>query len=201
MTLWAVLDIMRVKLIAVDSVIPNLALMKVAKWHKLHHDKVGFDIEDPDKVYISCVFKKNHDLAEAIAKEYPNAIVDIGGSGYDLDTRLPAGWDLLEPDYEIYPACDYDLGFTTRGCNRACYFCIVPRKEGNFHIVQHPKDFHSPNHKCVVLMDNNILFDKDWFFDITDWMIENKLKVDFNQGLDIRLIDDEVAQRLHELKP
>lgn len=50
-------------------------------------------------------------------------------------------------------------------------------------------------------MDNNILWDKDWFFEVTDWILKNGLKVDFNQGLDIRLMDKDIARRIKELKP
>lgn len=55
-------------------------------------------------------------------------------------------------------------------------------------------------HKKIVLLDNNILFDKDWFYTVTDWILDNKMSVDFNQGLDIRLLDQDVANRLKQLK-
>lgn len=104
------------------------------------------------------------------------------------------------PDYSIYPDCDYDIGFTTRGCNRNCSFCFVTPKEGKFRIHQHPSEFHDPNHKKIVLLDNNILLDKDWFYKVTDWILEQKMSVDFNQGLDIRLLDQDIANRLKQLK-
>ena len=50
-------------------------------------------------------------------------------------------------------------------------------------------------------MDNNILANKKWFFEVTDWILQEGLRVDFNQGLDIRLLDRDIAERLHELKP
>ena len=48
---------MRVLLVDVDSKIPNLALMKIGAWHKTQGDETGLVMCDPDKVYISCVFK------------------------------------------------------------------------------------------------------------------------------------------------
>lgn len=190
-----------VLLVDVDSTIPNLALMKISTYYKNKGVKVGFNIEDPAEIYASIIFKKNKHLADGLQFLYPNACINIGGSGYDINKTLPPEIDLLPPDYSLYPGCDYDLGFTTRGCNRNCYFCIVWHKEGQFRIYQHPSVFHDPKHKKIVLMDNNILWSKKWFLAVTDWILENKLKVDFNQGLDIRLVDNEIAERLAKLKP
>lgn len=192
---------MKVLLIDIDSVIPNLALMHISTWKKQGGDTVGFTVSDPDEVFASCVFKKNKHLADGLPFYYPNAKIDIGGAGYDIKKNLPDEVNHLMPDYSIYPDCDYDLGFTSRGCNRNCYFCIVPRKEGKFKINQHPSEFHDPSHKKIVLMDNNILLDKDWFFEVTDWILDNNLKVDFNQGLDIRLMDNDIARRIRALRP
>lgn len=188
-------------LIDVDSVIPNLALMHISTWKKQEGNEVGFSIPDPDEVYASVVFRKNRHLVDGLKFYYPNARIDVGGSGIDLNKNLPDNVNLLMPDYSLYPDCDYDLGFTTRGCCRNCYFCIVPKKEGRFRINQHPSEFHDPRHKKIVLMDNNILFDKSWFYEVTDWIMANNMRVDFNQGLDIRLMDKDIAKRLAELKP
>lgn len=192
---------MKVLLIDVDSTIPNLALMHLSTYHKQKGDEAGFNISDPDKVYASVIFTKNRHLCDGLRFFYPNAEIDIGGSGYDLKKKLPEGVDRLMPDYSLYPNYQSDLGFTTRGCDRNCYFCIVTKKEGRFHINQHPSEFHDPSHKSIVLMDNNILWDKDWFFEVTDWILKNELKVDFNQGLDIRLVDNDIAKRISELRP
>ena len=192
---------MKALLINVDSTVPNLALMHISAWRKSEGFETGFNISDPDEVWASVIFKANRHKVDGLSFYYPNAQIDIGGSGYDLRKKLPDEVGLMMPDYSIYPECDYDLGFTTRGCDRGCYFCIVPKKEGKFHINQHPSEFHDPNHKKIVLMDNNILLDKDWFFEVTDWIIKNRLKVDFNQGLDIRLMDKDIAKRIRDLSP
>lgn len=189
-------------LVDVDSTIPNLALMHISAWRKSEGIRTGWHISDPAEVWASCIFHKNKHLTDGLRFMYPNAKIDIGGGGgIDLHKNLPQEVDLMMPDYSIYPECDYDLGFSSRGCPRNCYFCVVPKKEGNFRINQHPREFHDPSHKKIVLMDNNILANRDWFFEVTDWILGQKMKVDFNQGLDLRYMTPEFAERIAELSP
>jgi len=186
---------MRVRLVDMDNAVENLALMKISAYHKKQGDKVGFTTKNPDLVYVSAIFAEN---AGSVLEEFEGIETIKGGSGIDLNKRLPDEIEYIKPDYDLY-GLDYSLGFTTRGCNRNCPFCIVPEKEGEFHIHQHPKEFHDERFDKIKLYDNNILFGKDWFFEATDWILENNLKVDFDQGLDIRLLDEEIAERIAEL--
>lgn len=190
----------KIRLVDIDSKIPNLALMQLSAWHKQKGDITGFDIEDPDLVYVSCIFTKNADQARGITTLYPNAQVVLGGSGVDLKLQLPASAQKVKPDYNLYPKAKYSLGFTTRGCIRKCPFCIVPEKEGKFQRWQHVSEFHDDQFKSVVCLDNNITADREWFFENTDWVLEKNLKFNAIQGLDIRLIDSEIASRIKELK-
>lgn len=123
---------MRVLLIDADSKIPNLALMKISAYHKSKGDVVGFNVSDPEKVYCSIIFKKNKHMADGLKFFFPDAELDIGGSGYDLKKRLPDEIECMTPDYSLYPDNDSYYGFTTRGCIRHCHFCIVHDKEGKF---------------------------------------------------------------------
>jgi hypothetical protein len=191
---------MRVLLIDVDSKIPNLALMKISAYHKSIGDEVGFCVGDPDKVYASVVFKKNRHHVDGLKFFYPNADIDIGGSGYDLKKKLPDEIENMKPDYSLYPDCDYSMGFSTRGCFRNCYFCIVPTKEGKLHRTQHPEQWYNPDFDKIMFLDNNILADREWFFELTDWCMSKDLKVWFTQGLDIRLLDVAIAERLLQMK-
>lgn len=187
---------MRVLLIDVDSKIPNLALMKLSAWHKQNGDETGFAIENPDKVYISCVFKKNKGQAKGITKFYPNAEIDMGGSGIDLKKELPEEIERMKPDYNLYPSM-YSQGYTTRGCIRKCSFCIVPEKEGVIREAQHPSGFHDARFDTCMIMDNNLFAAPDqWQGDVFHWFIENKIKMLSPQGWDIRLLTEERAKYL-----
>ena len=119
---------MRIGLHDSDSTgFPNLALMKLSQYHKLHSDDVSWWIPmlNYDQVYSSKVFTFTPE--ESMLPE--NTIK--GGTGYGVYADLPPEIDGVYPDYSIYPDCDYAIGFLTRGCIRKCPWCIVPKKEGS----------------------------------------------------------------------
>lgn len=191
---------MNVLLIDVDSKIPNLALMKISSYHKAKGDYVDFtNTYNPDIVYASVVFSKNKHLVDGLRFYYTDSKIIIGGSGYDLTSKLKDEIEYQKPDYDLYPST-YSQGYTTRGCNRACGFCIVPQKEGKFQVCQHPKQFYDERFNEIVFMDNNILLDKEWFKEVVVFCIEQDLKIQFNQGLDIRLLDEKDIKLLREVK-
>lgn len=168
---------MKIALIQIDGKMPNLALMKLARYHKDKGDDVIIiDISDQqyDRIYGSKIF--------------------MGGSGYDLKAELPKDIELLTPDYEKFKL-DHSIGFTSRGCIRDCGFCIVREKEGDF------KDVNMGwiKHNKVIVMDNNFLASCKWKEKL-QFFIDNKIKVNFNQGLDIRLINKENAEMLAKVK-
>ena len=94
---------MNILLIDVDSKIPNLALMNLSAYHKSKGDtvklKVIGDSTDniythiiPDKIYVSIIFKRNRHKADGLHHFYPDIKPEnivIGGSGYDLNSKLP----------------------------------------------------------------------------------------------------------------
>lgn len=190
---------MKVLLVQVDGKMPNLALMKISAYHKYNGHEVGWAFANPDKVYVSCVFSQNLPHAKGISQFYPDAEFHIGGPGLGYPNSLPDSKEERMPDYSIYPDLDYSMGFTTRGCIRKCAFCVVPIIEGKFRIHQHPKIFCHPNFKKVVLLDNNILA-SGCFEDDMKWIQDQGLKVCFNQGLDARLVTEDIANTLANMK-
>ena len=187
---------MRVNLIDVDGSYPNLALMKLSAYWKANGADVLFNSCRPsDQVFISVVFSRNLPKAKKIQRALGGTISGSGTGDYSV--VLPPEVEHQCPDYSLY-SLDYSMGFTSRGCCRDCSFCIVPAKEGAMvewsplsEFVRHPK---------VVLLDNNFLASPLWRIKLQQ-MIDQRLKVDFNQGLDIRLLNEENTSMLAKLAP
>lgn len=201
---------MKILLVDVDSKIPNLALMKLSAYHKSIGDSVeisklafngyskkhnpkNVNAKNYDKVYVSCVFTNNKE--NFIIKNCFDILV--GGTGINLETVLPNYIDSFEEDYSIYPENDISYGFITRGCIRDCPFCFVPDKEGKLHFYRDWKQI--VKHDKVKFLDNNFLAYPD-HKKILKELIDANIRFQFNQGLDIRLLDDENAYLLSKAK-
>jgi hypothetical protein len=160
-----------VLLVDADSTIPNLALMKLSSYHKQQGHNVilqrGLEakntVDKPDVVYISCIFSRNKAATRRLAKQFPEAKVHLGGSGINLTTTLPDEIENIYPDYDLYPECDYSLGYCSRGCVRSCDWCVVPKKEGKAHPVADIYEFYNPKFKKMILLDPNIFAVPDHF--------------------------------------
>lgn len=171
---------------------PNLALMKLSAAHKARGDEVEMFAADRsfDFVYSSKVF-----TFSPVDANLPEQTLR-GGQGYGERGTLPESIEHAMPDYSLY-GLDYSVGFLTRGCNRDCTWCGVPGREGPAHAHADVEEFAA--HRDVVLLDNNVL-QCDHGIAQLEKMAHLDMRVDFNQGLDARLIDDGIARRLAALK-
>ena len=174
---------------------PNLALMKLSAWHKAQGDSVEWwnPLMTYDRVYSSKIF--------TFTPENPYLPPDTirGGTGYGRMDELPEEIDAMFPDYSIYPQCHHAIGFLTRGCIRNCPWCVVPRKEGQIRPYRTWREIKRPDSRDIVFMDNNVLACAHGLEQIAD-MGGQDVRVDFNQGLDARLITPEIARILARLK-
>lgn len=189
---------MKIGLVDVDghSGYPNYALMKLSAWHKSHGDSVEFAnamFGDYDRVYMSKVFTFTPDNTDIWDCE-----IIKGGTGYDYTTHLPDEIDRMQPDYSLYGIEGVSYGFITRGCPRKCAWCIVPNKEGNVKPYMTVDEIANGNNN-LILMDNNILA-SDYGLEQIEIAAKRGYRLDFNQGLDARLITDEVAKLLAACK-
>ena len=169
----------------------NLALEKCRMYHKLKGDTVQDYIplydNQYDLIYCSSIFT---------ATKKPWAYMDkrwiYGGTGFNLTTVLPDEIDSMKPKL--------NFGFTMRGCPNKCEFCAVPQKEGPPRPTGDIYDLWDGKSKSVKLYDNNIFALPEHFRLIASQIKKENLKVDWNQGLDARLLSDEFASILAGLR-
>ena len=190
---------MNIGLIAVDSNYPNLALMKLSAWHKSQGDAVEWytPFSRYDRVYMAKVFTFTPGFGY-----YVNADeVEKGGTGYDLQKTLPEEIDRMQPDYSLYPQVDgrTAYGFLTRGCPNRCRWCIVPEKEGKISPYMDAEEIAAGGRTDLILMDNNVLASGYGLRQI-EKIVRMGYRVDFNQGLDARLVTDDIARLLARVK-
>ena len=174
---------------------PNLALMKLSAWHKAQGDTVEWwnPLLPYDRVYSSKVF--------TFTPECPYLPENTirGGTGYGIYEELPPEVDAMFPDYSLYPKCDHAIGFLTRGCIRACPWCVVPKKEGKIRPYRTCQEIVRPDTNKLVLMDNNILACSHGIEQLES-MVGSGYAIDVNQGNDARLITDDIAKLFSKLK-
>ena len=173
--------------------------MKISKWHKRQGDDVEWynPFTHYDKVYMSKVFHFSPDYGyvvnadEVIRGGTGYAIHGAGGETYrqEDDKPLPNEVEHIMPDYSLYGITDTAYGFLTRGCPRGCQFCIVGKKEGLCSRKVADLDEFWCGQKKIVLNDPNILACMEWK-DLLGQLSDSKALIDFNQGLDARVLTE-----------
>ena len=191
---------MTIGLIDVDGHhFPNLALMKLAAFHKRQGDAVEWYSPDKhyDIVYQSKVFDETYSRDLDFIPQADRIVK--GGTGYGLDNKLPDDVEHIMPDYGIYGINDTAYGFLTRGCPRHCGFCIVGGKEGlRSRKVADLSEFWDGQPK-IELMDPNLLACPQRM-ELIDQLVDSRAVVNVNQGFDIRLADESVADALGRMR-
>jgi len=189
----------KIGLINIDghSDFPNLALCKISAYWKAKGVQVEWynAFEHYDICYCSKVFTFTPDYLYPINAD----TVVKGGTGYSITVKLSIEMENVLPDLSLYPDFPHALGFLTRGCVRNCAWCVVPKKEGDIKPYAHIEDILQ-GRKSVVLMDNNILANYSYAVSEFQKMIDLGIKVDFNQGLDARLVTPDTAKLLAKIK-
>jgi len=198
---------------------PNLALMKISGFMKEKGYIVdlleSYDtIDFYDEIYISKVFTFTHTPEWVLNSPK----VKIGGTGF-----FPEGDEFLQteiehhmPDYTLYDGyiharilgsgnrqrysdyLDFSIGFATRGCFRKCEFCV--NRKYDFVFKHSPiNEFLDIERPYIYLWDDNFLGYKGWE-EILDELEATKKPFQFRQGLDVRLMTDNIANRLSKTR-
>lgn len=193
---------------------PNLALMRISAYHKSIGDNVEWwysDLVHYDIVYMSKIF------SDAYSEDIPEPMnadkVIKGGTGYCItlgedgvehfdkskNNPLPPEIEKMFPDYSIYPQFDFAVSMTSRGCPRGCSFCHVSAKEGRCAVkVADVSDFWN-GQKEIRILDPNITACREKR-DLMRQYLETGAILDFTQGLDIRLLNDEDIADINQMR-
>lgn len=206
---------MNIGLIDVDGHnFPNLALMRISAYHKSIGDQVEWwesDFKYYDIVYKSKIF------SDAYSQEQQDPIncgeLRKGGTGYcitlgsdgrehfDKSKNKPLSPEIekMFPDYSVYPQFDFAVSMTSRGCPRGCSFCHVADKEGKCAVkVADVTDFWN-GQKEIRILDPNITACREKR-DLMRQYRETGAVLDFTQGLDIRLLNDDDIDDINHMR-
>lgn len=210
---------MNVRLTQLDGKLPNIALMRLAAWHRGRDDDVHFtrspyrQLGEPpyDRVYGSAIFAFSADRVARLKREFDNAIV---GGTWNAEELRRAGqlpltiesYDHSIPDaldYSDHPTFAASIGFTQRGCRLKCKFCVVPIMEGKPRSAGTISDIWrgAPYPKHLHLLDNDFFGQprEEWKARLAE-IRDGGFRVCFSQGFNIRLIDEEGARELASIK-
>ncbi len=201
-----------VRITQIDGALPNLALMKLAHWHKAQGNDVTvtrkiepelFEPSSYDLVYGSALFSFSADRLKRFMVAWPDAIVGGTGSGSHTTVEQVIGTDYGQYDYDGYPKFRDSIGFTQRGCRLKCKFCVVPQKEGKPSSVSTiAQIWRGPGWpKRLHLLDNDFFGqpESDWRARIQE-IRDGAFRVCLSQGINVRLIDDEAAEALSTIE-
>jgi hypothetical protein len=191
-----------VLLVDLDSRLPNVALMKLSRFFKDQGEKAFLArhearLAGAECVYASGIFSIPSTLnrLSKLQRYYGDALI-AGGTGIDVGLRLPPEVESLPADYSLYPELgDRAIGFLTRGCPFRCPFCVVPAKEGDVRQVCNLDDLLTERRRKLILLDDNILSHAKAKVFLEE-MARRSLAVNFNQTLDIRFVDRDIAKLL-----
>lgn len=142
-------------------------------------------IPDHDEVHISCTFTWDKKRCQELAYQWEVATdkpVKLGGVAFGSPS------DDFIPGLYIKP----NIIFTTRGCNNACPWCIVPGLEGQLKEL--------PIYPGNWIQDNNFLQASRAHKEKVFEMLRGQKAICFKGGLEADLIDDHFVNHITSLR-
>lgn len=179
-------------------------------------------VKSPEQIFVGGVLATlfSEELANKLGITVIAGLIDKPGV---LDSDSSYIVDHLMPSYEILKQAKYDykvdnayIAYATRGCPNSCDFCAVRIIEPNFkHYVPLKRQINALEEvygprKDLLLLDNNVLASNKLDLIIKEIILlgfqrgakffGRKRYVDFNQGIDIRLINKQKMKLLSKIE-
>jgi len=144
--------------------------------------------------YISVVFSwlLGKAFQRAVWLKMQGYEVRAGGPAVSYNPKFLSSVAEIGGEVDALSRHNPEATFTTRGCIRKCSFCIVSKIEPEYKELS---DFPIRPIVC----DNNFLASSRKHFDLVIDRLKPIKGIDFNQGLDARLLTKYQAERLAEL--
>jgi len=203
---------------------PPLGLLKISSMLKQRHSNckvfhqvgnlVPAGLTSPQTIYITSLFTwdmdKVIDSVHYYQRRFPNARIRIGGiaasllpdyvyskTGIKPHQGIMKTAESCQPDYSLTfgRKVKSSISFTSRGCVRNCKFCNVNTLEPEFFVKNNWVKDIDENLPAITFWDNNWLASPSIVADCEKLQRIGK-RVDFNQGLDARLFDNDRAKLL-----
>lgn len=145
-------------------------------------------------VYLSIPFTWNLPEAYSRCVWYHQLGYEVyaGGPAVSLMPAYLSGMANIGGEMDALRRHNPDATFTSRGCIRKCKFCAVPKIEGELLEL-------SDWEPRPIVCDNNLLACSRKHFDAVVDRLKPVKAIDFNQGLDARLLKEYHIGRLQEL--
>lgn len=201
---------------------PPLGLLKISSYLKNQGHVVEYikgmekPKKKPDEIYVTSLFtyawEVVHKTIKFYKKLFPETKITLGGLyaslmtnhakkslADEIHTGLLIETEDMIPDYSLVPKWNASIVFSSRGCIRKCGYCAVPVLEPEFIAKKSIRKLIYPMHKKVIFWDNNFLASA-YVHSILNELMELNLEVDFNHGLDARLITPSIAKKMKRLR-
>lgn len=174
-----------------------------------------------DIIYITSLFTYQAQYVIQSIRYYKNrfrnARIRVGGimatlipeyikekTGVEPHVGLLRGAENCSPDYSWFPNLPYSITFTSRGCPNKCTFCAVRKHEPKFITKENWVYDIDITKTGIIFWDNNWLASPNFEKDVERLKKFREkagiTRIDFNQGLDCRLMDEDKVKLLSQIK-
>lgn len=142
--------------------------------------------DEADEIHVSVTWTWDKQRGEELANQWRSVTgrVFIGGPAYD------------DPGGEFEPGMYVKNGYvmTSRGCPNKCWFCSVPKREGDIREIKIKEGYN--------VLDSNLLAcSPDHIMNVFKMLKRQKEKPRFTGGLEAKRMKPWIADELKKLKP
>ena len=144
--------------------------------------------------------------ASMMTQRLENLLIKLGINNFYIFKNYSKILDMTKPyygiDYDVEePWSEFSAVFTARGCPNTCFYCAVPHLEKDAWINPVWQDILTDNQKYIMISDNNLTYyDRKHVINVLKFLEQSNKKILFNNGVDPKYVDDEIASLLGKLK-